>query len=436
MSHSNDMIIARNLSGFPGSSESMETNKIISAIVKLLCVAKILKQARKEISLRHLPLLILVIFFYFLTACNLPTAPAQSSAELSTTMAAQTMQAIQTNNVENTTRIPDPFTSTARAEEQKPTQTPAITNTPSPNSTTTQTPPPCDAADFVTDVTIPDGTNFPGGVKFTKTWRLKNTGVCTWTTSYSVVFTDGVSMNAPASSNLPVNVPPGQTIDLSLDLTAPEKIGNYRGNFKLRNPANMIFGTGPTKATPFYVDIKVFAPASTDGEYSFVDNYCAANWSSAAGTISCTVKEGDTNGYVLRVDKPNLETGQIDDEPGLITVPQSANNGFIRGIYPTLIVKNGDMFRSIIGCEYKATNCNVKFQLDYQIDNGTPLTLATWNEFYDEAFTSIDLDLSSLAGKNVRLILTVLANGSAAGDRALWLKPRIDRLFPAPTATP
>jgi hypothetical protein len=351
-------------------------------------------------------------------------------------MAAQTMQAMLTDSVEKTTRIPETFTSTVQPEEQEPTHTPSITNSPSPNRTSTQTPPPCDAADFIADVTIPDGTNFPGGAKFIKTWRLKNAGVCTWTTSYSVVFTDGVSMGAPASSNLPVSVPPGQTIDLSLELTAPEKIGNYRGNFKLRNPAAIIFGTGSARSAPFYVDIKVSAPVSMDGGYNFVDNYCAANWSSAAGNIACTAKDGDPNGFVLRVEKPNLENGQIDDEPGLVTVPQSTNDGLIRGVYPAFTVKNGDIFRSIIGCEYRTNNCNVKFQLDYQIDNAAPQTFATWNETYDESFTGVHLDLSSLAGKNVNFILTVFANGSAAGDRALWLKPRIDRVLPAQTATP
>jgi hypothetical protein len=49
-------------------------------------------------------------------------------------------------------------------------------------------------------------------------------------------------------------------------------------------------------------------------------------------------------------------------------------------------------------------------------------------------FTQANVDLSTLAGKNVRFILTVHANGASDGDRALWLAPRI---VPAPpTATP
>src|SRR5512143_3278895 len=40
----------------------------------------------------------------------------------------------------------------------------------------------CDWAQFVADVTVPDGTSYAPGTTFTKTWRLKNIGSCTWTT--------------------------------------------------------------------------------------------------------------------------------------------------------------------------------------------------------------------------------------------------------------
>ncbi len=96
-------------------------------------------------------------------------------------------------------------------------------------------------------------------------------------------------------------------------------------------------------------------------------------------------------------------------------------------------MKAGDHFLAIVGCEYNAKDCNVKFQLDYQIDNGAITTLATWSETYDDTFRHVDVDLSSLAGKSVKFILTVMANGSATGDRALWLAPRIQNV---PTATP
>src|SRR5688572_4669107 len=79
----------------------------------------------------------------------------------------------------------------------------------------------CDRAQFVADVTVPDGMSFSPGATFTKTWRLRNIGTCTWSTSYSLVFDSGTQMGAPASVNFPSSVAPGGSIDLSVTMTAP-----------------------------------------------------------------------------------------------------------------------------------------------------------------------------------------------------------------------
>jgi hypothetical protein len=69
----------------------------------------------------------------------------------------------------------------------------------------------------------------------------------------------------------------------------------------------------------------------------------------------------------------------------------------------------------------------VIFRLDYRIGGGSTQTLGTFGEKYDGLYYPADIDLSSLAGQNVNFILTVLANGYATGDRALWVAPRIIR---------
>src|SRR3990170_378646 len=63
----------------------------------------------------------------------------------------------------------------------------------------------CDWAKFIADVTVPDGTSFNGSTPFTKTWRLKNIGSCTWTTAYALVFSSGEQMAGPLTVNLPYN---------------------------------------------------------------------------------------------------------------------------------------------------------------------------------------------------------------------------------------
>jgi hypothetical protein len=114
-----------------------------------------------------------------------------------------------------------------------------------------------DAATFVTDVTIPDSTELKGGETFTKTWRVLNSGESTWTTSYALVFDRGDPMGNTIEVPLPQEVPPGHTIDISVELTAPHHRGDYTGWWKLRNADGIRFGTGQSADQPFYVLIKV-----------------------------------------------------------------------------------------------------------------------------------------------------------------------------------
>jgi len=64
----------------------------------------------------------------------------------------------------------------------------------------------CDQAQFVSDLTAPDGSSFAPGAAFTKTWRLTNIGTCGWTTAYNLVWIGGDSIGAPLSVKLPVDV--------------------------------------------------------------------------------------------------------------------------------------------------------------------------------------------------------------------------------------
>ena len=59
----------------------------------------------------------------------------------------------------------------------------------------------CNWAQFIADVTVPDGTNYAPGTTFKKTWRLKNIGTCAWgSTDVSLIFDSGERMGAPASN--------------------------------------------------------------------------------------------------------------------------------------------------------------------------------------------------------------------------------------------
>jgi hypothetical protein len=127
---------------------------------------------------------------------------------------------------------------------------PGVTATIAPPASPTST---CDVAQFVQDVTVPDDTIIAPNANFTKTWRLKNIGTCSWTPSYAIVFLNGEAMSGPATQALTANVNAGQTVDLSVNLKAPASNGTYTGNWRLRNGAGVTF-------TNFYVRIKVQPP--------------------------------------------------------------------------------------------------------------------------------------------------------------------------------
>jgi len=375
---------------------------------------------------RRIVLVFLTIFILTL-ACSMPTGPATTESEnLPQTQAAATLDRLMTDVAKQDTVLTPTIpaqTHTSQAITPAASSTLQATQTvvALPSITPTQV---CDAGIFVSDITIPDGSTFSAGIQFTKTWRIKNTGTCTWTPEYAVVFDSGDAMDGPAAQTIGTSVTPGQTIDVSITLRAPGQPGTFRGYYKMRNAAGVIFGLG-SGSEKFYVEIKVISSTPSVGSLDFDATVCQAEWTGNDKTLACLGRDGDEDGFVLTKDTPVLETGYVDDETALITFPPRKNDSMIRGKYPVYTVSNGDHFTSIIGCEHNAKNCNVRFQLDYQVDNGAIQTMSSWNESYDDSYTKVDVDLSSLAGKNVRFILTVLSLGSPDGDRAQWLAPQI-----------
>jgi hypothetical protein len=114
----------------------------------------------------------------------------------------------------------------------------------------------CDNSAFVADVTVPDGTTLTPGKTFTKTWKLSNTGTCTWTTSYALVYLRGSVMSG-ASKNLSASVNPGRQVNISVDMEAPKTAGTYTGYWQLQNASGSKFGQ------QVYVQIKVSGATTT-----------------------------------------------------------------------------------------------------------------------------------------------------------------------------
>ena len=307
-----------------------------------------------------------------------------------------------------------------------------------PGGTTTARAATCNWAQFIADVTIPDGTNFNPGTAFKKTWRIKNIGTCTWNSSdVSLIFDSGERMGAPASLALPTNVGPGQTVDITVDMTAPSNAGHFFGYWKFKSNSGGPFGIGSTANKTFWVEIYV---ASSSGvAYDFTSNAASATWTSGTGALTFPGTEGNASGFGLKQDQPKLESNVTSAKAGLLFAPNNITNGYIQASYPAFRVQSGDRFQATIGCEQGATNCYVAYSLYYQIGNNPVRTFWTFREKYEGWTYNVNLDLSSLANQDVKFILYVSAYGSPTGDRALWVNPIIARAGAGttpPTATP
>jgi hypothetical protein len=199
----------------------------------------------------------LIVILMLPLACNFPGAGSVGSetAVAQTVEAELTKAAATAGTATSTLAVTETPTLTATN-----TETPVPTVTSTPVLTFTNTPIPCNRAAFVSDVTIPDDSEIVINANFTKTWRLQNTGSCTWTSGYKIIFDSGDQMSAPAETQLTAgSVAPGATVDVSVNMKAPGSAGTYKGNYRIKSSDGIVFGVGAGNV-PFYVQIKAITP--------------------------------------------------------------------------------------------------------------------------------------------------------------------------------
>lgn len=152
-----------------------------------------------------------------LSACGGVTQPAPTAA-VTKPAAPPTATATAT--------VPPTATATA-ASSSTPTSAPVVVVT-NPSDCT-------NSAAFVADMTVPDYAAFTAGESIHKVWRVKNTGTCTWSSAYSLVFSSGNQVGVPAST--PLNAAAaGESLDIAVDMTAPGSLATYRSFFEMHTP--------------------------------------------------------------------------------------------------------------------------------------------------------------------------------------------------------
>ncbi len=100
------------------------------------------------------------------------------------------------------------------------------------------------------------------GQAFVKSWRVRNSGTCPWGADYLLLFINGNRVEAAMGAQpLPIGrtVQPGETIDLSMSLVAPNVYGVFQAFFQMRDNTGRLFGEviwagiqvpSPTPPTP------------------------------------------------------------------------------------------------------------------------------------------------------------------------------------------
>lgn len=196
----------------------------------------------------HNKILKFLLLAILLAACA-PATPIEPTPDVLAirTSAANTVVAEFTLTAAAFTPTSAPPTATFTPEI--PTATPTLSLATDPTQIALGTPGAlCDDYSFeltTLDVTIPDGTPMTPGQEFTKTWKIKNTGICTWDTNYKAIF----SYSQPANEDMDAQpialtnlVAPGQEVEVSVQFKAPSTAGEYTGYWQMVNNKGIPFG--------------------------------------------------------------------------------------------------------------------------------------------------------------------------------------------------
>jgi hypothetical protein len=189
------------------------------------------------------PLLLLVLL---LAACGTGETPMPTpDVGAIQTAAAQTVMAdiLATQSAE---AAQTPLASPTAEATQPPAETPTVTVTLTVGVLSTPgvlgTPGLCDDAVYVSDVTVPDGSVMTPGQEFLKTWKVRNTGDCTWGAGYSIIYGGYNDRMSGVPAALSTTVIPNQEVDVSVQFKAPTKAGEYLSAWRMANPSGYAFG--------------------------------------------------------------------------------------------------------------------------------------------------------------------------------------------------
>lgn len=111
-----------------------------------------------------------------------------------------------------------------------------------------------DSLTFLSDLTIPDGSQVSAGATMDKRWEVQNSGSCNWTEGYTLRLIAGVDLGAnPQQALYPARS--GTRAVIRMTFQAPIEPDSYRSAWQAYDPAGKPFGD------PIFIDFVVSSTA-------------------------------------------------------------------------------------------------------------------------------------------------------------------------------
>ena len=107
-----------------------------------------------------------------------------------------------------------------------------------------------DSLSFLSDITIPDGTEVDAEATLDKRWEVENNGNCNWQENYRIRLIAGPDLGAQTEQAL-YPARSGSRAVLRVVFKAPTEPGTYKSAWQAINPQGDPFGD------PFYIEIVV-----------------------------------------------------------------------------------------------------------------------------------------------------------------------------------
>lgn len=241
-----------------------------------------------------------------ITSCGIMSNGNQQEKAIATAIAmtveamnAQHAQATQPPLLPTNTSAPLPTATLI------PTSTPVVVPSSTPRA--------CNMATFISEDPQDDAT-FKPGETFTKSWRLKNTGTCTWTGNYRTIYYSGDSISGAGTKYLNSTVAPGEKVDIVYTFKAPSTAGTYKTLFKLQDDEGVSFAQ-------FWVQFKVKSTSPTSTPSTFAVTNVNFSSSDAVKTDTCP-QTFDYQAFIT-ANKAGTVTYHFVFSDGSTSTPQS-----------------------------------------------------------------------------------------------------------------